>query len=293
MWPRWWGRSRTPGPSAYTGHCWCRSPRGGHCRCHREAVVEMYQAASANKDYQRIVATHHAERISDWWTTPSPEAKCVMGGEVDAPEVASAPVLTDIDPNAEILEKFSAQSCPSFPASFDESSSRQRPPNATCVVRVPCVSRSSNRSCPRSNPVRPPCAASSVSNHLPFGGLGNGKIARSWRVRIHRVHPPWGLRTTLAPEPCSCRRTPRGKPNWSTSSCAGCNCDSTFSLRACWRLLHLIALLLLTTTSGSPHPAQSSSNTWILRFGGWTCRWTRCRSWCTYVWQLAPVVNPG
>ena len=133
----------------------------------KEAMVEMYPGeASANKDYQRIVATHHAERISKLVDDAIARgAKCVMGGEVDAQGCYVAPtVLTDIDPNAEILEEeIFGPVLPIIPTlrwmkRSGSSTTAQRHLRCTCSASA---SGSSNRSCPKSNPVGPPSTTAS------------------------------------------------------------------------------------------------------------------------------------
>ena len=235
-----------------------------------EAMVEMYPGeASANKDYQRIVATHHAERISKLVDDAIARgAKCVMGGEVDAQGCYVAPtVLTDIDPNAEILEEeIFGPVLPIIPyTSFDEVVRfvNDRPtPLALYVFSKrkrfveSVLSQIQSGGASINN-----CVIHVSSNHLPFGGLGNSGIGSG--------HGEYGFTefthlrgstnsVLMAPEPCSCRRTPRGKPNWSTGSCAGCNCEFRFFFAGMLkRLLHLIALLLLTATAPLHLAAQS------------------------------------
>ena len=151
----------------------------------KEAMVEMYPGeASANKDYQRIVATHHAERISKLVDDAIARgAKCVMGGDVDAKGCYVAPtVLTDIDPNAEILEEeIFGPVLPIIPyTSFDEAVRfvNDRPtPLALYVFSKrkrfveSVLSQIQSGGASINN-----CVIHVSSNHLPFGGLGNSGI---------------------------------------------------------------------------------------------------------------------
>ena len=151
----------------------------------KEAMVEMYPGeASANKDYQRIVATHHAERISKLVDDAIARgAKCVVGGEVDTQGCYVAPtVLTDIDPNAEILEEeIFGPVLPIIPyTSFDEVVRfvNDRPtPLALYVFSKrkgyveSVLSQIQSGGASINN-----CVIHVSSNHLPFGGLGNSGI---------------------------------------------------------------------------------------------------------------------
>ena len=151
----------------------------------KEAMVEMYPGeAAANKDYQRIIATQHAERISKLVDDAIARgAKCVMGGEVDAQGCYVAPtVLTDIDPNAEILEEeIFGPVLPIIPyTSFDEVVQfvNDRPtPLALYVFSKrkrfveSVLSQIQSGGASINN-----CVIHVSSNHLPFGGLGNSGI---------------------------------------------------------------------------------------------------------------------
>ena len=151
----------------------------------KEAMVEMYPGeASANKDYQRIVATHHAERISKLVDDAIARgAKCVMGGEVDAKGCYVSPtVLTNIDLNAEILEEeIFGPVLPIIPyTSIDEAVRfvNDRPtPLALYVFSMrkrfveSVLSQIQSGGASINN-----CVIHVSSNHLPFGGLGNSGI---------------------------------------------------------------------------------------------------------------------
>lgn len=151
----------------------------------KEAMVEMYPGeASANKDYQRIVATHHAERISKLVDDAIARgAKCVMGGEVDAKGCYVSPtVLTNVDLNAEILEEeIFGPVLPIIPyTSIDEAVRfvNDRPtPLALYVFSMrkrfveSVLSQIQSGGASINN-----CVIHVSSNHLPFGGLGNSGI---------------------------------------------------------------------------------------------------------------------
>ena len=151
----------------------------------KQEMVDMYPGeASANKDYQRIVAPHHAERISKLVDDATARgAKCVMGGDVDLDSCFVPPtVLTNIDPNAEILEdEIFGPVLPIIPyASLDEAIRfvNDRPtPLALYVFSKRKRFVDSVLSQIQSGGVSiNNCVIHVSSNHLPFGGLGNSGI---------------------------------------------------------------------------------------------------------------------
>jgi aldehyde dehydrogenase (NAD+) len=151
----------------------------------KEAMEEMYPGeASANKDYQRIVAPHHAERISKLVDDAIARgASRVLGNEADAANCFVPPtVLTGIEPSAEILEEeIFGPVLPIIPYnSFDEAVRfvNDRPtPLALYVFSKrkrfveSVLSQIQSGGASINN-----CVIHVSSNHLPFGGLGNSGI---------------------------------------------------------------------------------------------------------------------
>ncbi|MGB1122437.1 MAG: aldehyde dehydrogenase family protein, partial [Flavobacteriales bacterium] len=151
----------------------------------KQAMVKMYPGETeANKDYQRIVAPHHAERISKLVDDAIARgASRVLGGDADPANCFLPPtVLTGIEPNAEILEEeIFGPVLPIIPyTSLDEAVRfvNDRPtPLALYVFSKrkrfveSVLSQIQSGGASINN-----CVIHVSSNHLPFGGLGNSGI---------------------------------------------------------------------------------------------------------------------
>ncbi|HBP45756.1 MAG TPA: aldehyde dehydrogenase family protein [Flavobacteriales bacterium] len=151
----------------------------------KRAMLDMYPGeTSANKDYQRIVAPHHAKRISKLVDDAIARgAKCVLGGDIKTDSCFVPPiVLTGIDKNAKILEEeIFGPVLPIIPyTSLDEVIRfvNDRPtPLALYVFSKrkrfvdSILSNIQSGGASINN-----CVIHVSSNYLPFGGLGNSGI---------------------------------------------------------------------------------------------------------------------
>ena len=151
----------------------------------KQAMVEMYPGeASENKDFQRIVAPHHAERIAKLVDDAVARgATYALSGTPDTDACLVPPtVLTNIPPDAAILEEEIFG--PVLPivtyTSFEEVEEfiNARPTPLALYIfskRKRFVDRvlseiQSGGACINN------CVIHVSSNHLPFGGLGNSGI---------------------------------------------------------------------------------------------------------------------
>ena len=151
----------------------------------KQAMMEMYPGEiNGNKDFQRIVAPHHAERISklvDDAVARGAKMELGRGAEADACFVPPT-ILTGVDPNAAVLEEEIFG--PVLPIltydAFEEVEQfvNARPTPLALYVfskRKSFVSNvlseiQSGGACINN------CVIHVSSNHLPFGGLGNSGI---------------------------------------------------------------------------------------------------------------------
>ena len=151
----------------------------------KQAMVDMYPGEAAeNKDFQRIVAPHHAKRIAQLVDDAIARgAKHVLAGTPDTDACFMPPtVLTNIHPDATILEEEIFG--PVLPivtyTSFEEVEQfvNARPTPLALYIfskRKRFVDRvlseiQSGGACINN------CVIHVSSNHLPFGGLGNSGI---------------------------------------------------------------------------------------------------------------------
>lgn len=154
-------------------------------RAVKQAMLDMYPGdIEGNKDFQRIVAPHHAERISKLVDDAIARgAKQELGGPSAAGKCLVPPtILTGIDPDAAVLEEEIFG--PVLPIvtyeSFEEVERfvNARPTPLALYIfskRKRFVDRvlsqiQSGGACINN------CVIHVSSNHLPFGGLGNSGI---------------------------------------------------------------------------------------------------------------------